>query len=369
VRERPLVLLDARKARDFGIGRTIVGLLRGLAAEPFSLAALVRAGDEGLLPAGAAAVRCDAASYGPMELVAVKRAIRAVAPDLFHAPHYVLPFSPPRATVVTIHDLMHLTRPEHGTPARRGYAHVMLRRAVRSAARILTPSEATRRELAAFDSRAAAKTVVVPNGVDALFLSPPPEAERARVRSAYGLRAGYVLFAGNDKPHKNLDGLLAAFARPGPREDGLELVLAGGAPARSAARLEAIAKHGLLPRVHDLGIVPDEDLAPLMAEARALALPSLAEGFGLPVIEAQALGTPVVCSDRGALPEVAGGAALVVDPEDTDALAEAIRRAAGDEALRSELTARGRVNAARFSWAEAARRTAAVYREVLREAR
>ena len=365
----PRVLMDARKARDFGIGRTILGLLDGLGSESLELVALVRSGDEGLLPRHVSPVRCDASSYGPAELFAVRRAVSRVAPDVFHAPHYVVPLAPPRVTVVTIHDLMHLNRPEHGSPLKRAYARVMMRRAVACAARVLVPSEDTRRELAAFDRRARAKALVVPNGVDPLFRTPPSDADRARARSAYGLRDAYVLFAGNDKPHKNVGGLLAAFARLVENGVGLDLVLAGGAAARAAQRLGLLERNGLLSRVHDLGVVPDQDLVAVMAEARAVVVPSLAEGFGLPVVEAQALGTPVVCSDRGALPEVAGGAALVVDPADAGALAEAIRRAATDEELRLDLVAKGRANAARFTWAEAARRTAAVYREALEGAR
>src|SRR5207302_3706698 len=132
-----------------------------------------------------------------------------------------------------------------------------LRRAIGSAARVLTGSETARRELVAFDGRAAAKTVVVPHGIDARFFVPVPDSERARVRSAYGLDHGYVLFAGNDKPHKNLEGLLAAFASFA-RADGTHLlVLAGGARSRAAARLVATERHGLLHRVLDVGIVPD----------------------------------------------------------------------------------------------------------------
>jgi glycosyltransferase involved in cell wall biosynthesis len=367
VRERPRVLLDARKARDFGIGRALLGLLSGLVEEPLELVALVKTGDEDLLPPGVEAVLCDAPAYGIRELFALRLAIRRLKPDLFHAPHYVVPISPPRRTVVTIHDLMHLTRQEHGTPPKRLYARVMLGRAVEAAARILTPSEATRRELIAFDARAGAKSVVIPNAVDPRFLVPRTESDRARVRSAYGLESRYVLFAANDKPHKNLEGLLAAFARFARRDWACQLVLAGGATSRKASRLEAIERHGLLTRVRDVGVVPDDDLIALMAEAHTVVVPSLAEGFGLPVLEAYAVGTPVVSSNRGALPEVAGDAALLVEPQDADALAGALLRVTSDDGLRRDLVARGRERAARFSAREMARRTADVYREVLEE--
>jgi glycosyltransferase involved in cell wall biosynthesis len=240
----------------------------------------------------------------------------------------------------------------------------MLARAVSSAARIVTPSTFTKRELASFAPRAEAKAVVVPNGIDEPFRSAIPASERARVRSAYALPRPFVFFAGNDKPHKNLGGLLDAFARLPP---GLALVLAGGARERASERRADLERRGLSSRVLDLGVVPDADLPPLMAEAAALALPSLAEGFGLPVVEAQALGTPVVCSDRGALPETAGGAALLCDPESPDSIAAALLRAVSDEKLRVRLIDQGLSRTRGLSWGAAGAALARIYREVLEE--
>ncbi len=357
---RRRVLLDARKARDFGIGTYIRGLLGGLARQDrWDLTALVFSGEEALLPPGVAARVCAARHYSLGELVAVRRAISAAKPDLFHAPHYVVPFFPPRTTVVTIHDLMHLTRPEHATPAKRAYARWMMGRALRLAAKVIAGSEATKREILAFGPSRGLEVEVIPYGVRQEFF----ECEEKRV-SMRGLaearspvlpfEAPYLLFLGNDKPHKNLDGLLAAFARLRASFPSLSLVLAGVAPGRIHAE-----------GVHALGFVPEADVPPLLAGARALVLPSFAEGFGLPVLEAQAAGTPVACSDLPALREAAGDAAVFFDPADVGSILAGLEKILKDDELRKILRKSGRERAAQFTWARAAERTARIYDRVL----
>lgn len=364
---RPRVFFDARKARDFGIGRYVTGLLASLERrDEFDLVALTRPGDEALLPASVAVVLSEAGSYGARELVDVRVAYSRSGAHLLHAPHYVVPLFPPRATAVTVHDVMHLTRPEHRTLPKQLYARTMIRRAVRTAGRVITVSDATRRDLEREVPGARGKTVVVPNGVDPRFFLPVPDAVRSRTRRERSLSMPYLLFLGNDKPHKNVDGLLAAFAalrrlRPLPHR----LVLAGGAAARGGARKALVERLGLAGSVTDLGVVPDEDLPAILAEADALVLPSFEEGFGLPVVEAQAMGVPVVCSPRGGLLEAAGDAALYAEPDNERALSEALERILTDEPLRRELSRRGVARAAAFTWDATAERTAAVYRDVL----
>jgi glycosyltransferase involved in cell wall biosynthesis len=342
---RNLVLVDARKARDFGIGTYIRGLLGGLARlDRFALRALVLPGEEPLLPAGVTTTICAAAHYSFGELVAVRHAISAIRPDLFHAPHYVVPFFPPRATVVTIHDLMHLTRPEHAARAKRAYARWMIGRALRLAAKVIAPSEATKKEILAFGPEQRGKVVVIPNGVGEDFLE---GGERKEFSS-------YLLFLGNDKPHKNLDGLLRAWPRVRAANRSLSLVLAGVEPGRT---LPEGAKA--------IGFVPDADVPPLLAGALALVLPSLAEGFGLPVLEAQAAGTPVACSDLPALREAAGDAAVFFDPHDAASMAAGIEKILKDEELRKVLRKSGWERAMQFTWSRAAERTARIYDSVL----
>jgi glycosyltransferase involved in cell wall biosynthesis len=344
---RRLVLVDARKARDFGIGTYIRGLLGGLAGlDRFALQALVLPGDEALFPPSVTTTACAAGHYSFGELVAVRRAISAAKPDLFHAPHYVLPFFPPHATIVTVHDLMHLTRSEHATPAKRAYARWMIGRALRLSARVITVSEATKKEILAFGPSHGLKVEVIPNGVEERFFLEGKEKNG---------EAPYLLFLGNDKPHKNLDGLLSAFARLRASLPSLSLVLAGVQAGRT---LPEGAKA--------VGWVPDEDVPALVALAEALVLPSFAEGFGLPVLEAQAAGTPVACSDIPALREAAGDAAVFFDPHDVASMAAGIEKILKDEELGKILRRNGRERAAKFTWDAAARRTAALYEDVLR---
>ncbi|MDL2716904.1 MAG: glycosyltransferase family 1 protein [Acidobacteriota bacterium] len=343
---RPRILVDARKARDFGIGTYIRGLLGGLAGlDRYELHALVLPGEEGFLPSGVTARVCAARHYSLGELVAVRRAIGALRPDVFHAPHYVVPFFPPRATVVTIHDLMHLTRPEHAARAKRAYARWMVGRALRLSARVIAGSEETKKEIFAFGHARGGKVVVIGYGVRGDFL----EGEEKKEEKG----APYLLFLGNDKPHKNLDGLLAAWPRVRAANPSLSLVLAGVSVGRT------------LPEgATALGWVPDADLPALVAGARILVQPSFAEGFGLPVIEAQAAGTPVACSDIPALRAAAGEAAVFFDPHSAASIADALNMLLGDEEKRGFLRKRGRERAAAFTWRAVAERTAAVYESV-----
>ena len=378
---RRRILIDARKARDFGIGTYIRGLLGGLAKlDRYELRALVLPGDEDLMPPGVFPSICAAPHYSLRELVAVRRAISALEPDLFHAPHYVVPVFPPRATVVTIHDLMHLTRPEHAAPAKRAYARWMVGRALRLSARVIAVSEATKKEILAFGPGQDGKVSVIPNGVEERFFLEGEEktptrggapAERRPLlpfkesssssfsqspfkESSLDLSSSYLLFLGNDKPHKNLDGLLSAWPRVRTSHLGTSLLLAGVRPGRT------------LPEgVHALGFVPDHEVPRLVAGARLLVLPSFAEGFGLPVIEAQAAGTPVACSDIPELRETAGDVAVFFDPHDINSMAKALDVLLGDEEKRNLLRKRGRERAAAFTWTTAAERSAGVYEEIL----
>jgi glycosyltransferase involved in cell wall biosynthesis len=322
------VAIDCRKIADYGIGTYIRGLLSSLRG--VELVALGPASIASLLPPGVEHVVVDAPHYSLRELLAVGRAADRAGADLFHAPHYVLPATR-CPSVVTIHDLIHLHQPLRN-PAARLYARVMLGRAVRRAARVLTVSEAVRRDLIAFGCEAE-KIVVTPNGIDSRFT--PGAAPDS----------GYFLYVGNDKPHKNVGRLVEAFARVGGR-----LVLAG-APFE---RFRGVERRGF---------VSDDELLALYRGAIALVLPSLEEGFGLPAAEAMACGTAVITSTAPALVELTGDAALHVEATEVDALADAMRRVAYDGALRASLAARGAARARAFTWERCASRTLEAYRK------
>jgi len=309
--------IDARKIADFGIGTYIRNLLRELVALGDEYVAFAPA--DAALPPGVEHVVVDAPHYSIRELIAVGRAAGRARLDLFHAPHYVVPFTKV-PLVVTVHDLIHL---RHPNPLARLYARRMIGRAVRKARRVLTVSETVKREIE--ETFGAKKVTVAPNGVDHL--------------SANGQRstANYFLYVGNDKPHKNVELAVDAAARI-----GASLVLAGASFERFRGRARLA------------GFVSDAELAALYRGAIALVMPSREEGFGLPALEAMRCGTAVITSTAPALVEVTGDAALHVAPE-VGALAEAMSRMANDGALRASMIARGEARARDFTWKRCAR--------------
>ncbi len=348
--------IDARKLADFGIGTYIRGLLHGLAEldggdERYAVFAPPAA--RALVPERFEHVPLDAPHYSLRELFVVGRAAERAGLDLFHAPHYVVPVTRV-PLVVTIHDLIHLHQPQTN-PFAPLYAKTMLRRAVRRARGVLTVSEAVAGELRA--ELGARNVAVTPDGVDHEVFR--PDGPRAEGR--------YFLFAGNDKPHKNVAMLVEAFARlrsgrpqaegQGSRELRIQLVLAGSDFAHYTT-VEGVIAAGF--------VDTPRELAALMRGAIAVVMPSLEEGFGLPAAEAMACGVPVLTSENAALVEVTGDAALHADATSVDALAAAMRRLSEDEALRATLTARGLARARTLTWRRCAELTREVYRVAVR---
>lgn len=187
--------------------------------------------------------------------------------------------------------------------------------------------------------------------------------EQAAVRSRYGLDKDFLLFVGAITRRKNIRRLLAAFREVSKARD-VVLILAGRPGYGAAEELAPIGELGLKDRVRLLGYVAEADLPALYSSAKLFLFPSLYEGFGIPVLEAMACGTPVVTSDCSSLPEVAGGAALLVDPSDIHAIAEAALRLLDDEPLRQDLAARGIERAKQFSWMRTARETLEIYKSL-----
>lgn len=338
------VAIDCRKAADLGIGRYIVGLTHGLAAtahnERFTL--LVDESSAHLLPSGEQFrhVTVRIRHYSPIEPRLLGHAVNRLAPDLVHAPHYVLPATHvPR--VVTIHDLIHLRLHGRGSGIRRLYAATMMSRAVRQAYAILTVSESVRTEILATWPNIAARLDVTPNGVSPSF---------AEVRRQPDDRAPFFLYAGNDKPHKNLDRLIEAWqlGEPPPAK----LVIAGCLPER----------HRAVPGVELKGRVTEEALLDLYSRATALVFPSLDEGFGLPVAEAMAAGVPVAASAISPVIEVAADAFLPFDPSEPRSIRNALDEMLSNASLRRRLTKRGRRRALRYRWDRTAEATLEIYR-------
>ena len=281
--------------------------------------------------------------------------------DAFYSPDFVLPPTLPRTrTLLTVHDLSFLRCPEAFVPALRRYLERVVPRSVARADRVLADSEATRADLIALLGVPPEKVQVLYSGVHPRFCPRPEPDETARLRARYGLGdAPYVLSVGTLQPRKNYVRLIRAFVQLTNQPTNQptnqltnQLVIAGG---RGWLYEETLAEAGKYPdRVRILGFVDDGDLPALYRNAALFVFPSLYEGFGLPVLEAMACGVPVVCSNASSLPEVAGDAALLVDPLDTDGLTMAMARVLEDPDLRRGMIARGLEQAARFTWERAA---------------
>jgi glycosyltransferase involved in cell wall biosynthesis len=289
------------------------------------------------------------------------RAARAAGADLLHGVHYELPLAARLPAVVTVHDLTLLTNPEWHEPGKVRYFGWALRRAARVARRVLCVSATTARDLAARLEVAPERIDVTRLGTD---LRPAGEAEVAALRRRLGLDGPYLLGLGTVEPRKDLPTLVRAFASLAG-ELPHRLVLAGLAGWGQGALAAAVADSGVADRVLLCGYLPEADKAALFTGADVFAYPSRYEGFGLPVLEAMACGTPVVTTTGGSLPEVAGDAALLVEPGDPDALAAALAKLAGDPSARQAAATRGRARAAEFTWDRCAAETVAAYRRAL----
>lgn len=291
----------------------------------------------------------------PVEWVAGPSAV-------FHGPDFTLPPTRSARRVVTIHDLAFLTHPALAFPKLAAYLQTVVPRSVRSAQRVIAVSQFTADELVARLGVAPERISVIPLGVDPSVRRITDPARIAELEARLGLRHPLVLAVSTIEPRKNYERLIAAFARATQAPDGPQmLALAGRKGWLYEGTFEAVKRYGVQDRVNFLDYVSDDDLPTLYTAADALAMPSISEGFGIPVIEAMACGTPVVCSSAGALPEVAGDAALIVAPEDVEGLAAALVRIISYPALREELRQRGLQRCRRFDWDIAARAHAQVY--------
>jgi glycosyltransferase involved in cell wall biosynthesis len=360
--------IDARKLHDFGIGTYIRNLLRQLARldRETEFVVFCRRDDcEALASLGEnfRPVTERAANYSVAEQVSIPLAVRREGVTLFHAPHYVLPPLVRCRSVVTIHDCIHLMFPQY-LPGRLAlqYARTSITLATRRATRVITVSESSKRDILRFVDAPADKIDVIYNAYDERFTVEPREEDVVRVRERYQLHDEFVLYAGNVKPHKNLGRLIDAFDLVRQRGLGhLKLVIIGDDVSKYTALRRAVHQHQLHKFVRFLGYLPEETLAVMYRLAGVFVFPSLYEGFGLPPLEAMASGTPVVTSNVSSLPEVAGDAAVLVDPYDAQAIADGIYQVLTDERLRRDLRKKGVARAGMFSWETSVRRVHKIY--------
>ena len=283
---------------------------------------------------------------------------------LFHGLNQRLPEKPYPLQVVTIHERFPPPSQSYSTPEFQRHMTTRIESALRRADRIIAVSHAVRQQLVQYDPALDTKIRVIHHGVDPA--QPAPQAEQDAFRKrVLGLGEGkkFFLNVGAIQTRKNIANIVLALKQL----PDFRLVLAGG-DGYGAEQIHAlIRQEGLQDRIQTLGHRQPETLRLLYSAATALVFPSLEEAFGLPILEAMSYGLPVITSPGSALPEVAGDAALYVDPQNVSEIREAMRRVAEDAALAAELSQRGKQRAALFSWEKCARETWALYREVLKE--
>jgi len=287
--------------------------------------------------------------------------------DVFHFPNFVSPPLKRGKAVVTIHDLAFRHYPEYIEPKNLSFLNEQLPRTLKKVDSVIVDSEFTKDELISFYDIVPEKVTVTHLGVSAEFRPVEETGLLEETRKRYQLPERFILSLGTLEPRKNIPALLKAYSRI-RQPPGFEhkLVLAGMKGWLYDGIFEQIKRLNLENQVLFTGYVPEEDLPFLYNLSNLFVLPSLYEGFGLPVLEAFACGVPVITSNRASLPEVAGDAAILIDPEDIDALTRGMTDVLGSEHLRNELIGKGLRRAKQFSWEKTARETLKVYKELKR---
>lgn len=313
-----MIYADQRWIGHHGIGRFARHVLAGLNYCPVSLTSHPAA---------------------PFDSLLLALALRGLTRnDVFFSPGYNTPLFCQSPFVFAIHDLSHIYCPENSNPSIRLYYATVMKRACHRAAKILTVSEFTRQQIIQWTGVGAENVVNVGCAVDSAYR--PGE-------QSYALGFPYLLSVSNRKRHKNEFRIVEAFAEA-DLDPRMHLVFTGDEISDLRSRIE---NKRLSSRIDFLGVVPESKLPSLYRGAEAMIFPSLYEGFGLPVLEAMACGTPVVTANVTAMPEIAGGAAMLVDPSSVEQIANAMERIVSDALLRQELRQKGLARAKEFSWA------------------
>ncbi len=368
----PHYVLDARTATPHfpGIGRYVRNLARELVpllAPAERLTVLVAPDHPVPLPeTGQVETLPVAASpFSLRQQWVIPRLLHELQASLYHSAYYLMPYRPGVSSVLTVYDLIPILFPEYSSLRARWLFRIMTSWALRVSCHSIAISHATRRDILAHFPVPEDRVSVIPLAADPVF-QPQSVPSVVDLRRRYGLPDRFVLSVGSNKPHKNLVGLVEAWAEVWPEFMEFSLVIAGPwLPEYPEPRLRAEAL-GLGPQsIRWLGRIAEEDLPALYAAATLFIFPSLYEGFGLPVIESMACGTPVVCSNTSSLPEVVGDAALQFDPRAVDDMRTVIVGALSSPELRLELSRRGLTRAAGFSWTRTAQETLAVYRRLV----
>ena len=366
----PRVLVDATAvpADRGGVGRYVDGLLAALSAADANLAIVCQRADAEryarMAPHADVVAGPAAIAHRPARLAWEQTGLPLVAQqvnaEVVHSPHYTMPLRVGRPVVVTIHDATFFTTPEQHTAVKGTFFRSATRTALRRASRVIVPSKATRDELVRVLDADPTKIDVAYHGVDQDVFHVPTDAEKARVAARLGLRGAYVAFLGQLEPRKNVPNLIRGWAKAVHwRDDPPALVLAGGSGWDEDVDA-AISEVPSNLRVLRPGYLRFADLPAYLGGATVCAYPSHGEGFGLPVLEAMACGTPVLTTHRLSLPEVGGDAVAYTEPGPDD-IAEALSALLDDPGRRRSLADAALARAREFTWAASADAHLAAY--------
>jgi glycosyltransferase involved in cell wall biosynthesis len=287
--------------------------------------------------------------------------------DLYHATDFVLPPANRKTrTLLTVHDLSFVRVPETASPSLKAYLDVVVPASVKRANHVLADSQATKDDLISLYQTSPEKITVLLSGVDNRYKRVDDQQVQNVVREKYKIGAQpYIFTIGTVQPRKNYSRLIRALAQLRAEGNDIALVIAGGRGWLEDEMYQTLRDTKMQDHVRLIGFADENDIPALYSSAICTAFPSLYEGFGLPVLESMACGTPVVTSNVSSLPEVAGDAALQVNPYDIEAITDAIRQLINDSTLRATLTERGYEQIKRFTWESSARQLQAVYRDLL----
>lgn len=284
--------------------------------------------------------------------------------NLFHSPNFILPPVRNAKTLLTVHDLSFVQHPQGAVDKLRRWLEKVVPRSLARADHVLADSHSTKQDLIDIYSVSPPKITVIGAGVEERFQPITNETQLNSVRKKHNLPPNFILGLGTLEPRKNFTGLIQAFSQS-PVRNTHHLVIAGGKGWLFDDIFAAAESSPVADRIHLIGFVADDDLPALYTLANVFAYPSHYEGFGIPVIEAMACGTPVICANNSSLPEVAGKAALQITATDTPALADALNRLTTDHSLREQCIKEGFLQAQTFNWTAAATRLLTVYQQFL----
>lgn len=345
--------LDARKIKDFGIGTYIQNLLTWAEKISFKNKFYLIFNIENIDLFNEIAkvqriylIPTNIKNYSFQEHLILSHIINKLGLDLYHSPHYVLPVFVKTKCIITLHDIIHLTYPEHGL-IQKLTAYILMKLSINKANMIITVSESSLVDIIKHFPQAKNKIIKIYNGVSEIFFQKFKEEEKNKIINKYNLPNKYILYVGNHLRHKNIERLIGAYKIINQKERDINLVLVGKFKSKI---LKEIKDPSVLEKIHVISYVGQKDLKAIYEKALILVLPSLYEGFGLPALEALACGTPIACSELKVFKEIIGDLPIYFNPLSEKEISERILKIINDEKIKNYIIEQGYKIASKYQW-------------------